>query len=176
MIAWVSRESFFVFPRPRTFLVSRWFRAEGKEARRRGWFRRKRRVGLARIVIFLNPQEKAYCNNPRGSDSKPAVHSMYLSYPPPANPALHFQPSCGILHHRLPFHLSYTLLTRYKSRVPLNRTSVVRGRPRRGIRKECASGARDFSDSAIRRKVESRGWIAFCIVERSCRFRKDLRK
>ena len=77
---------------------------------------------IARIVIFLNPQEKAYCNNPHGSDSKPAVHSMYLSYLFPPPPFISNLPAgSSITGCR---STSYTLLTRYKSHAPLNRTNA----------------------------------------------------
>lgn len=71
----------------------------------------------------MNPQEKAYCNNPRGSDSKPAVHSMYLSYPSPPPPFISNPPAgFSITGCR---STSYTFLTRYKSHAPLNRTNAT---------------------------------------------------
>lgn len=83
---------------------------------------RVRARASARIVIFLNPQEKAYCNNPHGSDSKPAVHSMYLSYLSPPPPFISNPPAgSSITGCR---STSYTLLTRYKSHTPLNRTNA----------------------------------------------------
>lgn len=130
---------------PKPSRPARSLRAEGKGSEAKcvrggGSLARERRVDLsrARIVIFLNPQEKAYCNNPRGSDSKPAAHSMYLSYPPsllPRRPSilpldLHFQPSYGILHHSLLWLLHSSpppctfLLTCYKSHALLNRTQT----------------------------------------------------
>lgn len=85
-----------------------------------------RSLARARIVIFLNPQEKAYCNNPRSSDSKPAVHSMYLSYPTPPPPPFISNPPARSSITGCRRSTSYTLLlTRYKSHAPLNRTNAA---------------------------------------------------
>jgi len=116
----------------------------------------------ARIVIFLNPQEKAYCNNPRGSDSKPAVHSMYLSYlfPPPlfiSNPPT----GSSITGCR---STSYTLLTRYKSHAPLNRTNAARMGSL--CVKKCLELLGGFSDGSKKNKVRrwKTAWMNRCFV------------